>query len=138
MRAFAPVIVALLLIEQIAASFHILCDAPGPRGHLRIETVFGACCHKHDADAACGSHTAPASGMTRPCSEGCGECGDCIDTPLRFLLAAGASRAAPAADAPITPSNAIPEPASLLPVSARTGHDPTGPPTYLLTLRILV
>jgi hypothetical protein len=137
-RTLSPVIVALLLIEQVAASCYVLCAAPGPLGHLRVESIFDTCCHKHDTEASCGSHSPRASGMCRPCSGGCGECGDCVDTLLRHLLAVDASRVAPVVDAPITPSGVIREQAPLPIPPTHCGHDSTGPPTYILTLRILV
>lgn len=120
MRVGFSVLAALALAAHgILSPFRILCRAPGPDGHERIEFAFAGCCAGHEA-----------------CAEDASCCGPCVDQPVQQDQAVRALPHPAIADCtPAIASIGFLPPVADPPPGDRALPDHPGDPPLFLTLR---
>jgi hypothetical protein len=127
-RAFQILVSLAFLGHSLTAPFRVLCHAPGPDGHERVEFVGATCCGNHDDQPACATTPGKPSCAADPAC-----CGSCTDLPLDPLSVVLPSQDAGASLSRIAlPVQGIRPPAVEVVVRDRQPPDhPRDPPLFL-------
>lgn len=77
-RPFALLVALVFTVQALTGSLWVICQAPGPDGHERMEFALAGCCLSHDAH-----HTEKEGADSAPCMKDPNCCGPCVDVQVQ-------------------------------------------------------